>query len=101
MSTAALVQGVAIALIVVWSALFALHRLLPVTSRRGWARVVVVLDRPPLPLALRRLLLRWQPRSSAGGHCGDGCSACGGCGTADKAEPAAAQPLHFRPRSKA
>jgi hypothetical protein len=101
MSAAVLVQAVAIALIVVWSALFALHRLLPVTSRRLWARIAAALDRPPLPLALRRLLLRWQPRNSAGGHCGDGCSACGGCGSADKAEPVVAQPLHFRPRSKA
>jgi len=99
--SAALVQGVLIALVVAWSALFALHRLLPATSRRLWARLAAALDRPPVPAGLRRLARSWQPRGSSGAACGDGCSACGGCASAAPRPAVAAQPLQFRPRPKA
>jgi hypothetical protein len=99
MSTPMLVQGVVIALVVGWSVLFALRRLLPVTSRRAQARLAGWFDRPALPAALRGLARRLQPTSSSGGSCADGCSSCGGCGTA-KPAVVEAQPLVFRPRAK-
>jgi hypothetical protein len=101
-----LVQAFVIALIVGWSALFAAHRLLPVASRRAQARLVDVFDRPVLPSWLRAVVQRMQPRSSSGGSCGDGCSACGGCAVADAKPDIAAVarvdaiPLVFHPRAK-
>jgi hypothetical protein len=106
MSTPLLAQTLVIALIVGWSALFAAHRLLPVASRRAQARLVDALDTPALPHWLRAAVQRMQPRSSSGGSCGDGCSACGGCAVADAKPPVEAPsrvetiPLTFRPRAK-
>lgn len=100
MSTPALVQAIVIALIVAWSALFAARRLLPVSSRRAQAKLAGWLDRPALPRWLRSSARRMQPKSTRGGSCASGCSTCGGCAVA--AKPAVdAQPLVFRPRSKA
>jgi hypothetical protein len=100
MSASMFVQAFVIALIVGWSALFALHRLLPVASRRAQARLVEALDRPSLPAWVHGFAQRLQPRSTSGGSCGDGCSSCGGCAAA-AAKPAEALPLTFRPRTKA
>ncbi len=97
--TAMVVQACVIALVVGWSALFAVRRLLPVASRRAQARVVDVLDRPSMPSWLRAIARSAQPTSTGGGSCGDGCSACGGCAAAS-AKPVEALPLVFRPRIK-
>ncbi|MEO5560460.1 MAG: DUF6587 family protein [Dokdonella sp.] len=98
MTTPMLVQAVVVALIVGWSAVVAMHRLLPVASRRAQVRLVGLFDHAALPLWLRAVARRMQPRSSSGGSCGDGCSSCGGCAAA--AKPAEALPLVFRPRRK-
>jgi len=98
--TGALVETGVIALVVGWSAISATRRLLPAFSRRAWAKIVDVLDRPSLPASLRRAVRRAQPTSTTGGSCGDGCSACGGCAVA-AAKPVEALPLHFHPRAKA
>ncbi|MFI4970335.1 MAG: DUF6587 family protein [Lysobacterales bacterium] len=100
MNAAAILQGVVIALIVGWSALFAAHRLLPVGSRRVQARILDAMDRPSLPVWLRALARRLQPRSTSGRSCGSGCSSCGGCAAAI-AKPVGSQPPMFRPRTKA
>lgn len=106
MSALMLVQTVVVALIVGWSAVVATHRLLPVASRRVQARLVEVLDHAALPVWLRAIVQRMQPRRSSGGSCGDGCSSCGGCDVAD-AKPVVgataeieAIPLVFHPRTK-
>ena len=102
MSTPQLVQAVVVALVVTWAVLAAAYRLLPVTSRRALARLARALDRSAAPAWLRRLGRRVEPVSSSGGSCSDGCSSCGGCGSAE-ALPAAdeVRPLQFRPRTKA
>ena len=104
MSTPQLVQAVVIALVVTWAVLAAAYRLLPVTSRRALARVARVLDRPGAPAWLRGFGRRIEPVSSRGGSCSDGCSSCGGCGSAEAAPAPATdevRPLRFRPRPKA
>lgn len=98
MSTPMLVQAFVVALIVGWSTVVAMHRLLPIASRRAQARLVGMLDHAGSPSWLRAIAERLQPRSSSGGSCGDGCSSCGGCAAAGK--PAEALPLVFRPRRK-
>ncbi|MEO7432134.1 MAG: DUF6587 family protein [Dokdonella sp.] len=97
--TAILVQALVILLVVGWSALFAVQRLLPVTSRRVKARILDRVDQPSSPAWLRGMARRAQPTSTSGGSCGDGCSACGGCAAA-AAKPVEALPLVFRPRLK-
>jgi hypothetical protein len=99
MSMALLVQAVLIALIVIWSVVFVARRLLPVTSRRLWARLLDLLDRPALPAWAHRLADRLRPHGTQGGSCGDGCSTCGGCAAA-ASQPAEERPLKFRPRAK-
>ncbi|MDR2012450.1 MAG: hypothetical protein LBQ20_05300 [Rhodanobacter sp.] len=99
MSVALLVQALLVVLIVGWSMVFAARRLLPVTSRRVWARLLDALDRPALPAWAHRLVNRLRPRGTQGGSCADGCSACGGCAAAARA-PAEEHPLTFRPREK-
>ena len=104
MSMPLLAQGLVIALLVAWSALYAMRRLLPVTSRRLQARAAALLDRDGAPAALRTFARRATPQSVTGTSCGDGCSTCGACGTqkspTDRAADADVQPLVFRPRSK-
>lgn len=82
--SAALVQGLVVALVVAWSVLFAAHRLLPVTSRRVQARFARAFDRPALPHWLRQAARRLEPSSTSGGSCasGNSCSSCGGCAAA-------------------
>lgn len=100
MSTAWLVQACIVAIVVVAAALSAARRLLPVTSRRIQANIVGAVDRPAAPAWLRALARRATPRASSGGSCGDGCSSCGGCGTAADSPVVKEQPLVFRPRSR-
>lgn len=98
MSTPALVQAIVIALVVAWSGLFAVRRLLPASSRRVQAKLAACLDRPALPHWLRNAARRMQPKSTGGASCASGCSTCGGCAAA--AKPAVdAQPLVFRSRT--
>lgn len=103
MNASMLIQIMVIVLIVGWSGLFAVRRLMPVTSRRAQARIVDALDHSPVPAWLRRLSRRWQPQSTSGGSCSDGCSTCGGCASASAiAKPdVATQPLAFRQRTRA
>ena len=100
MNSAAILQGIVIALIVGWSVLFAAHRLLPVGSGRVRARILDAMGRPSQPARLRALVRRLQSRSASGRSCGSGCSSCGGC-AAVIAKPADSQPPMFRPRAKA
>ncbi|MBC6941995.1 MAG: hypothetical protein DWB45_04645 [Xanthomonadales bacterium] len=99
---AAIVQGVVVALVVVWAAWSAFRRLLPQTSRRCIARVLGWFDRPALPQALRRRARDWQPRGSQGGSCSTGCASCGGCGSAaaPPTDADGARPLRFTPRAR-
>ncbi|HEY0179269.1 MAG TPA: DUF6587 family protein [Dokdonella sp.] len=99
MSTpAALAQGLVIAALLAWSALFATRRLLPAASRRAQARFAGWLERAR-PRWLRRAGVALKPVRSERGGCGDGCSSCGACAPAERA-PGDAQPLVFHPRSK-
>jgi hypothetical protein len=99
--SASLLQAIVIAAIVAWSAWFALHRLLPVTTRRLQARLLAPLDRAGTPAWLRTLGARLQPKATTGASCGDGCSSCGGCSAAQARPADAPMPLVFRPRPKA
>jgi hypothetical protein len=100
MSSAALVQGIVISAVVAWAVAFTCRRLFPVTSRRLLARVVQVLDRPGLPDWLRSCARRIEPRATTGSSCSDGCSTCGGCGTAEASPEIPVLPLGFRARTK-
>lgn len=100
MSAFAIVQTVVLAVVLVASAWVAFRKLMPATSKRLLARISAALESPQRgPFAHR--LARWlQPAEAKAGACGsgDGCSACGGCGSA--APPAAEkQPLEFKSRS--
>jgi len=98
---AALVQTLVIAAIVAWSALVVARKLMPVTMRRAQARFADTLAHSPAPAWLRARAMRWQPTSTTGGSCGDGCSSCGGCASASSPpapSPAQAMPLVFRPK---
>lgn len=99
MNKAALVQALVIAAIVAWSAFVAARKLLPTTTRRAQARIAEAIAHSHAPAWLRARAQRWQPTSSTGGSCGDGCSSCGGCGSASPT-PAQTQavPLVFRPK---
>ena len=99
--SAMLLQAIVIALVVTWSAGFALHRLLPVTTRRLQARLLAPLERPGMPAWLRALGARLQPKATTGASCGDGCSSCGGCSAAQARTDDKPMPLVFRPRPKA
>jgi len=101
-SKAALVQALVIAAIVAWSALVAMRKLMPATMRRAQARLADVLAHPRAPAWLRTRAMHWQPKSTAGGSCGDGCSTCGGCAAASAQSPHVDPlPLTFRPKSPA
>lgn len=100
MSTAVLVQGIVIAAVVAWALAFAIRRLFPVTSRRALARITQTLDRPGIPHWLREVGRRIEPRASTGASCSDGCSTCGGCGTAQASPDVQALTLGFRTRTK-
>lgn len=101
MNASLLLQAVVIALIGAWALWFAFRRLLPKTYRRVLARALGLFDRPAMPRWLRDAAHRAEPTGSSGGSCGDGCSSCGGCGTAaDVKSATAAQPLVFKARAK-
>jgi hypothetical protein len=99
-------QSMVITLLVLWAALFTAFRLLPVGSRRLLARFTRTLMKPASPAWLRGLAARMEPANRSGGHCGDGCSSCGGCATAAVSaavlplDVVVAQPLRFRERVK-
>lgn len=95
-----LVQAVVIAGIGAWALWFAFRRLLPKTYRRLLAHALDQFDRPAVPRWLRDAARRAEPTGSGGASCGDGCSSCGGCGTASGKPVGEAQPLMFRPRAK-
>ena len=100
MSTPLLAQAFVIALLVAWSALYAMKRLLPATSRRLQARAVGLFDHDWAPRRLRAFARRTTPQSVSGTSCGDGCSTCGACATSTPKPAGEAKPLVFRPRAK-
>jgi len=95
-----LVQTLVLVLLLGWSALFAAHRLFPVSARRAQARLVAWFDRPSSPAWMRDVAQRLQPKATTGASCGDGCSACGGCAAADAKPVVEPLPLTFRARPK-
>lgn len=100
MSTFALVQTVVLAGVLVASAWVAFRKLMPVTTKRLLARISAALESPHRGPVAHRLAHWLQPAEAKAGSCGsgDGCSACGGCGST--APPAAEkQPLEFKSRS--
>ena len=97
MTTYAIVQAFVIALIVAWSAWYAARRLLPTASRRAQATVAAWFERPHHAMWMRRMGHSMQPVQTSSGGCGtSGCSTCGAC-----SPPIEAQPLVFKPRTKA
>jgi hypothetical protein len=107
--TYAIVQALAIALIVAWSAWYAARRLLPTASRRAQAGVAAWFERPVRAAWLRRLGRSMRPVQASSGGCGtSGCSTCGACASpAPSARVASsgaaedeARPLVFRERAK-
>lgn len=100
MNAPMLVQTLLIALAVAWSVLFAFRRLLPNMARRAQAHIAEAIAHSSAPAWLRARAEHWQPRSTSGGSCADGCSSCGGCATAAAKPVVEAQPLVFRPRTR-
>lgn len=99
MNKAALVQAFVLAAIVAWSALVVARKLMPMTMRRAQARLADALAQSHAPAWLRARATRWQPKSTTGGSCGDGCSACGGCASTPPETPnVETLPLTFRSR---
>jgi len=97
---AAIVQALVIAAIVAWSTLVTARKLLPTTMRRAQARLADALAHSHAPAWLRARAARWQPKSTTGGSCSDGCSSCGGCASASShTADTDALPLTFRPKS--
>ena len=100
MNKAALVQTLVIATLVAWSVLVTARKLMPMTMRRAQARLAQAIAQSHAPAWLRTRAARWQPKSTSGGSCSDGCASCGGCGAASsQPEPAPALPLVFRPKA--
>jgi hypothetical protein len=102
-TTYAIVQAFAIALIVAWSAWYAARRLVPTASRRAQAGIAAWLARPGHAAWVRRI----RPLQTVSGGCGtSGCSACGACGSrasSARAAPSAggaSRPLAFHERAK-
>lgn len=87
MNKAALVQAFVLAAIVAWSTFVVARKLMPMTMRRAQARLADALARSHAPAWLRARAMRWQPKSTTGGSCGDGCSACGGCASTPPETP--------------
>jgi hypothetical protein len=99
-SAFAVVQTVVLAGVLVASAWVAFRKLMPATSKRLLARLSAALESPQRGPFAHRLAHWLQPAEAKAGSCGsgDGCSACGGCGSA--APPVAEkQPLEFKSRS--
>jgi len=100
MTTAALVQGSVIGVVVAWSAAYAALRLAPVSSRRALTRLLRAVDRPGLPRGLHARLERLAPHATTGASCGDGCASCGGCGAPAASLEAEPIRLTFREPSR-
>lgn len=101
MKAYAVMQALVIALIVAWSAGYALRRLLPTASRRVQARVATWLEQSTGSTSLRQWAHALQPVQRQSGGCGSsGCSTCGACAPASNTSVADAQPLIFHPRAK-
>lgn len=96
------VQAVVLAAVLVFSLVFSLRKLMPQTSKRGFARLSAMLDTPRRGRAWRWLGRRLQPAEAKRGGCGsgDGCGSCGGCAPAPYQGDPHVQPLHFQPRSR-
>ncbi|MGA0587513.1 DUF6587 family protein [Dyella sp. KRB-257] len=101
MSAFAVVQTVVLAGVLAASAWVAFRKLMPATSKRLLARLCAALESPQRgPVAHR--LARWlRPAEARAGACGsgDGCDACGGCGSAVPSS-VQRQPLEFKSRSR-
>lgn len=101
MKAYAVMQALIIALIVAWSAGFALRRLVPTASRRAQARFATWLEESTGSTSLRRWAHALQPVQAQSGGCGSsGCSTCGACAPVSNVSPTEAQPLVFHPRAK-
>jgi hypothetical protein len=106
-TTYAIVQAFAIALIVAWSAWYAARRLVPTESRRAQAGIAAWLARPGHAAWVRQVGRRIRPLQTVSGGCGtSGCSACGACGSrapSARTVPSAggaSRPLAFHERAK-
>lgn len=98
MNKAALVQTLVLTAIVAWSTLVVARKFMPMTMRRAQARLADALAHSHAPAWLRARAARWQPKSTTGGSCSDGCSSCGGCGAAAQTSDVETLPLSFRSR---
>ncbi|MGO4701340.1 DUF6587 family protein [Dyella sp. 2RAB6] len=100
MSTFGVIQAVIIGALVLFSALYAMRKLLPGMSTRWLAALSASLNKPWRKPWLRALGRRLQP-AQASGSCGDGCGTCGSCGPTPPASARPdAQPLEFRSRQR-
>ena len=77
------VQAIVITLIVAFSVVQILRKLLPKTSRRIQAGLATTLRGAHMPAAVRRAGEKLQPVAVAAKGCGDdsGCGTCNTCGT--------------------
>ena len=77
------VQAVAVSLIVAFSAVHILRKLMPKTARRMQARLAVSMRGAHMPAVVRRAGEKLQPVAVAAKGCGDdsGCGTCNTCGT--------------------
>ena len=105
-------QYTLLAIILAASIIQVLRKVAPKLVARVQAGLAAMLDKPGRAQPLRRLGA-WLRPAQASGDCGDGCSTCGACGSADDrpamtppsvsdAEPAARRevPIAFHPRPK-
>ena len=102
MSAGLLAQYAVIGLVLLASVAVVVRKLAPKPSARWLAAAALRLDRPGAARWQRWLARALQPKQTSG-NCSDGCDTCGACGPKPPAAahpPAAAQPLHFRPRDR-
>lgn len=102
MSAGLLAQYAVIGLVLLASVAVVVRKLAPKPSARWLAAAALRLDRPGAARCQRWLARALQPKQTSG-NCSDGCDTCGACGPKPPAAahpPAAAQPLHFRPRDR-
>ncbi len=77
------IQAIVITLIVTFSAVQILRKLMPKTAREMQARLAVSMRGAHMPAAVRRAGEKLQPVAVAAKGCGDdsGCGTCNTCGT--------------------
>ncbi len=77
------IQATVVTLIVTFSAVQILRKLMPKTARRIQARFAATLRGTHMPAAVRRAGEKLQPVAVAAKGCGDdsGCGTCNTCGT--------------------